>query len=308
VLDVRRLWILREVARQGTFAAAAHALGYSPAAISSQVATLEQEVGATLIDRSPRGATLTEIGERLLWHAEVILDRMEQAEADVEATLARHGQMIRLAVFPAALVSLVPEVIERLRQRVPEAEVMLAEAPPDEALERVETRTADIAVVFWHGRQPQLPPGLDVVNLFEDPIHLAVRADHRLAEGPLTYRDVLGEPWIAPRTGPSHRRFHDGPLSGAHVVVETDDLQATVELVSAGVGLGLVSGLVPHVRDDVVLRYAGETRHVAGLLRSDRHRSAVVREALRALAELGASLTERGAHHRSPPAGRTPPA
>lgn len=293
MLDVRRLWILREVARQGTFAAAAHALGYSPAAISAQMATLEQEIGATLIDRGPRGAMLTETGDRLLWHAEIILERVSQAEADIEALLARHGQILRLAAFAAALVTLVPEVAARLRERVPDAEVMLAESDPDEALRRVEQRTADIAVVFWHDVQPSLAPGLDVVNLFEDPIYLALPAGHRLATAPLSYGVLLNEAWIAPRTGPSHRRFHAGPLSGAHVVVETDELQATLELVAAGLGIGLVSGLVLRVPDEVVLRYVGETRHVAGILRSDRRRSPVVREALLALAQAGAALTDR---------------
>ena len=85
MLDVRRLRVLREVARRGSFSAAAQALSFTQPAISRQIAALELEAGAQLVDRRARGVRLTPAGELLLEHADVILDRLAAAENQLEA-------------------------------------------------------------------------------------------------------------------------------------------------------------------------------------------------------------------------------
>jgi DNA-binding transcriptional LysR family regulator len=93
VFDARRLPTFREVARRGSFAAAAEALCFTPSAVSQQMAALEREVGAKLFERSQRGVRLTDAGERLLAHADALLDRLAQAEADLApgAEQPEHG-------------------------------------------------------------------------------------------------------------------------------------------------------------------------------------------------------------------------
>ena len=59
MLDVRRLRVLREVARRGSFSAAAEALSFTQPAISRQIATLEAETGTKLVERGSRGIQLT---------------------------------------------------------------------------------------------------------------------------------------------------------------------------------------------------------------------------------------------------------
>ncbi len=73
MLNVARLRVLREVAYRGSFSAAAEALSYTQSAISQQVAALEAEAGTTLLERHPRGVTLTAAGQTLVAHAEGIL-------------------------------------------------------------------------------------------------------------------------------------------------------------------------------------------------------------------------------------------
>ena len=65
MLEVHRLRLLLEFAERGTIAAAAAALGYTPSAVSQQLAALERETGAALLDRTARTAELTEAGQRL---------------------------------------------------------------------------------------------------------------------------------------------------------------------------------------------------------------------------------------------------
>src|SRR3981081_1730238 len=111
MLDLRRLRVLREVSRQGSFSAAAEALSYTQPAISRQIATLEKETGATLVDRSARGVRLTDAGETLVEHTEAILAQLACAESEVRAIGDLRGGRLRMAAFPTAAATVVPMAI-----------------------------------------------------------------------------------------------------------------------------------------------------------------------------------------------------
>src|SRR5260370_789467 len=85
MLDTHRLRLLREFAERGTIAATAAALGYTPSAVSQQLAALEREAGAVLLDRTARAAELTDAGRRLADHAGRILALVGAAGADLSA-------------------------------------------------------------------------------------------------------------------------------------------------------------------------------------------------------------------------------
>ena len=85
MLDVRRLRVLSEVARLGSFTSAARSLSYTPSAVSQQIAALEREAGAILVERGPRGVSLTEPGRLLSAEAEQILGRLGAAELELQA-------------------------------------------------------------------------------------------------------------------------------------------------------------------------------------------------------------------------------
>src|SRR5688572_28740330 len=102
MLDVRRLRVLREVAQQGSFSAAGDALGYTQSAVSQQIAALEREAGATLVERNARGVRLTDAGRTLVEHAVGILTRLAAAEQELEALAGLKGGRLRLASFPTA--------------------------------------------------------------------------------------------------------------------------------------------------------------------------------------------------------------
>src|SRR5919199_5999340 len=113
MLDVRRMRVLREVAAEKSFSAAAEKLGYTQSAVSQQIAALEREAGATLIERNPRGIRLTDAGEALVRHADGILARLADAESELEAIAGLKGGRLRLASFPTAGATIMPEAIAR---------------------------------------------------------------------------------------------------------------------------------------------------------------------------------------------------
>src|SRR3954467_5127388 len=91
MLDVRRMRVLREVAVRGSFSAAAEALSFTQSAVSQQIAAPEREAGTSLVQRNARGVRLTEAGEALVRHAEAILARLGEAEAELEAIAGLRG-------------------------------------------------------------------------------------------------------------------------------------------------------------------------------------------------------------------------
>ena len=106
MLDVRRMRVLREVALRGSFSAAAEALSFTQSAVSQQVAALEREAGAVLVERSARGVRLTDAGEAVVRHAEGILSRLAEAEAELEAIAGLRGGRLRMAAFESAAATL----------------------------------------------------------------------------------------------------------------------------------------------------------------------------------------------------------
>ena len=104
MFDTRRLPTFCEVARRGSFAAAADVLWLTPSAVSQQIAALERELGATLFQRYHRGVRLTDEGERLLAHADALLERLAQAEADLRPRSEPRQDRARVAGRLAARI------------------------------------------------------------------------------------------------------------------------------------------------------------------------------------------------------------
>ena len=151
MLDPRRLRLLREFAERGTIAATAAALGYTPSAVSQQLAALEREAGAILLDRTARAAELTDAGRRLVDHAERILAMIEAAEADL--SLAGPTGRVTVTAFPTAAVAFGPALVRRVRVH-PGLTLLLRETQREEGLRLVRTGEADVALVAdWSGRQ-----------------------------------------------------------------------------------------------------------------------------------------------------------
>src|ERR671920_1340718 len=135
MLDVRRLRVLREVAARGSFSAAAEALAYTQSAVSQQIAALEREAGTTLVERNARGVRLTDAGRALVAHADVILTRLADAEAELEAIAGARGGRVRIVSFPSAGATIAPRAIGRFRERHPGGDVTLEPREPHEGLD-----------------------------------------------------------------------------------------------------------------------------------------------------------------------------
>jgi DNA-binding transcriptional LysR family regulator len=261
--DVRRLRVLRAVAERGSFAAAAAELQYTPSAISQQIAALEREVGAVLVERGARGARLTQAGQVLERHAAIVLGQLAAARAELDDLARLRGGVVRLAAFESSWIALVPAAVARYRERFPDVELHLAEEDPVQAVAAVRAGACDVAVVFEPNGVEALD-GLERTVIAEDPLWAVLPAGHRLADaggGALQLRALAAEPWVAPTA------FCAGVVRGAcaaagfepDVVFSSADYGAVQGFVAAGAGVALVPYLALAGHDRVVARpIAGE--------------------------------------------------
>lgn len=261
MLNSSRLQILREVVDRGSFSAAADALSYSQSAVSQAIATLEGELGAPLIERDRRGVRPTAAGAALAAHAEGILARMDDAEAEVTAIAGGRGGRLRIASFPTAGATLVSQAVARFRAAHPGVEVSLAEGESEEIAPRLRAGDFEIVLLFeFVGVGERLGAGMRRFELLDDPLHLALPAEHRLARRrKLRLEDLREEPWVQTSAASSCARHVVRSCHAAgfepRVSFESDDYQTVQGLVAAGVGVALIPQLaLSTVRSDIRIR------------------------------------------------------
>jgi DNA-binding transcriptional LysR family regulator len=259
MIDVKRLRVLHEVARQGSFSAAADSLSYTQSAISQQIAALERETGTTLVDRSARGIRLTDAGEALVRHADAILTRITDAEAELEAIAGLRGGRVRLASFSTAGSTFVPHAIATFHDRYPEVEISLKEADPEESVPALKAGQLDIAILFEPHGAGDLAD-IEKVHLLEDPMSVVLAEDHRLAsKAKIRLKDLADEAWVQTTSScPCGLIVADQCRAAGfepHVAFESDDYLTVQGLVAAGVGVAMIPSLgLAAYRPDVAIR------------------------------------------------------
>src|SRR5215210_18463 len=197
MLDVRRMRVLREVALRGSIAAAAEALSFTPSAVSQQVAKLEREAGVALVERGPRSVRLTDAGRALVAHAEVILERLAEAEQELRA-LGGEEPVLRVGSITTAAVRLLPAALAVFARERPDTQVTVVEADPLVSLARLRARELDVAVVFEYDHVPLPVDGrLELEPLVEEELRAVVPAGHPAArQRAVRLADLAGETWI----------------------------------------------------------------------------------------------------------------
>lgn len=217
-LDLRLVRYFIVVAEHGNLGRAADALHIAQPSLSRQLQRLEVQVGARLLDRTPRGTTLTAAGSDFLAHARRLLQTAERAVTSARSVTAPES----IVVGHSGNVIVTPAVAE-LRRRHPLASIQTRALMPDAIRDALFAEEIDVAV----SRMPFDEDSLEVEQLYEEDRVLVMPIDHPLAaRETVTLADFAGEPlvrvpdaagdawWrIDPR--PDGSRAPDGPVARA---------------------------------------------------------------------------------------------
>lgn len=249
MLDLGRLRALHAVSVHGTIGAAATALGYTPSAVSQQIAKLERETRTTLLERRGRGIRLTDEAHQLALTAQELMSIVEAAEVRLEERRGEPAGRLAVACFASAARGLMPRVLADLADRHPALDIRMQEIDPHLSIDLVARGAVDLAVAHdWDIAPLPTPPGLEQAVIGTDLCDLLVPAGHRLtAAGPVRRKELGGERWISQPPGTvchdwlmrTLRAAGHEPLI-AHLAEEH---QTQVALVAAGLGIALVPRL-----------------------------------------------------------------
>lgn len=210
MLDLHRLRLLREVHARGTVHAAATALGYSPSAVSQQLAVLERETGAALLEKVGRNVRLTSAGLVLVARADSLLADVEAAEAELAAVVAgRLAGVVRVAAFQSAVLRIVAPAVQALATTHPDIRVEVTEAEVEQSVPALRLQHLDVVIGDEYEDQPRpLHDDLRRDTLLREQINLVLPADHPAAAAKrVALADLADQPWAACQPGTGHHHM-----------------------------------------------------------------------------------------------------
>jgi DNA-binding transcriptional LysR family regulator len=237
MLDIVRLRVLAAIAAHGSVTKAAKQLNYSQPAVSHQLARLEAETGARLVQRIGRGIRLTPEGEHLARRAAEIVGRVDTAAAELSAMVGLRTGRVRVAGFQSALATLVPHAAATLRREHPGIELHLTECHPRVAFDLLRTGQVDAAVIFRY--DDTTPDDIRSIHLFDDPMCLLS------LEPGQTLADRRGSDWIAGCENCRQEFVEACQKAGftPRITYTSDDVIVKQALVAAGMGVTTMPAL-----------------------------------------------------------------
>lgn len=274
--ETKRLLIFGAIAQSGSIGAAARVLGRSQPALSQHMNALENDLGVTLFDRTPRGIVLTTAGQLALIRAQEVATSVTGLRNDLAMAFGFGGRNVRLAGFPSFVIGPLAAALGNLEagagtDTAHHHSYEVAEAEPPEAMAMLEAGAIDVAFMFHH--EDEDPPTLsshDTVDLGADHLDLLVPERWNRGGQIRHLRDVADLPWImgcirCKSTAERLCRRAGFEPRTRHI---TDNPGAIQALVSNGLGVALlplsarryteVAGI-----DPIVVEEAGARRVIA---------------------------------------------
>ena len=179
-ITLRALELFEAIARTGTVADGARAVGLSLPGASQQLSNLETSLGTMVFDRSHRPLVLTPAGRVLLHRAQAALSQIRQAQAELTVLDIAHLKSLRLGVIDDFDAEITPNLVIALAKNLRNCEFRLKTAPSHDLTAMMAARTLDIAIAA--APQDALA-GIRDHPLLRDPYLLAVPRGFDLPEG-----------------------------------------------------------------------------------------------------------------------------
>ncbi|MEC4018105.1 LysR family transcriptional regulator [Streptomyces sp. H27-D2] len=295
MLDLSRLRALHAVSAHGSVSAAAIALGYTPSAVSQQIAKLERETRTTLLERQGRGVALTDAAHQLASTAQQLLAIVEQAETELEARRGLPTGRLTVGAFASAARGLLPQVLARLGRDHPGLDARLVEVDPHLSVDLVAQGVIDVAVAHdWDIAPLPAPDGLERAPIGDDLCDVLVPFGHPLANRTrLRREDLRDQRWICQPPGTVCHDWLVRTLraSGCEpdLAYQAAENHTQLALVAAGLGIALMPRLGRGPLPDGVLAIALEpvpVRCLFAFWRTGAARRPAITETVRTLQEL----------------------
>ncbi len=197
-LDIRRLTHFVAAAEHGNINRAAESQHITQSALTRSIQVLEEDLGAKLFERTPRGVTLTALGRRLFDHARRIINTAAIAKADMAALISGAGGEIRIGIAPQLATPELMRLLFGLPRTMPMLAISITEMFYDSLIQLLRLGELDLAIANLPESSDR--SDLNVEVLAEMPVRMSIvmRKDHPLASLPKITPEALQQAnWVA---------------------------------------------------------------------------------------------------------------
>lgn len=195
-MDLSQVRYFNAVARHGSFSAAAKALGITQPGLTKAVRRLEASLDCTLFLRLPRGVALTQQGEALLRHANLLDVQLQDAQKEVRALAGGAVGELRIGAGPSWLSRALPRIVAELTAEYPQLNFRVVGGYNSTLIESLSSGDLDIVV---SALPDNIPAGLQAIPLSTDTISVVARTSHPLRTKRRSQpSSTLAYPWVLP--------------------------------------------------------------------------------------------------------------
>ncbi|WP_458107440.1 LysR family transcriptional regulator [Arthrobacter sp. R3-55] len=298
MIDISALRALVAVEQHGSVIAASDVMGFSPSAVSQQIKKLEKQTGVTVLERNGRGVLLTERGLALAGYGRRIMGELEELQATLLADPAKPSGLLRLVAFSTACRGLVGPMLGRMAATHPSVKVTVLAEDPREAVQRVATGEAELAVVHnWNSVPLVIPENLVHEELCVDQADVLVNSTHPLAARAAVEReDLLDQTWISTPAGAicneALLQIFAGLGRVPDIRIYDPDFSTHIAMVEQGVAVALVPRLgrppLPPAVVAIPVMNPVQQRSVGVVYRKTMTASPAIRQAVHMLRDVAA--------------------
>jgi DNA-binding transcriptional LysR family regulator len=242
-MNIRFLETVVWLSELRSFRMTADRMNITPAAISSRISAMEQELGIRLFERDTRDVRLTVEGRSFVNGARDIVARYNRLVSDVAPPETVEG-LVRIGIVPSMGLIILPGLMETLKQRFPRVRVSVTTEASQVIISKLERRELDVVFGF-PGAQIEKYRVIDLCTLG---MFWIGSKDFPSNDGPLTKADLTLHPIISYEVGTqAHRRMVEYMPQNAfeeNVVHYSNSLATTISMVSAGIGISVLPPIV----------------------------------------------------------------
>jgi DNA-binding transcriptional LysR family regulator len=244
-MEVRQLQTFCVLAEELNFTRTAERVHTVQSNVTSQIKSLETELGAQLFDRLAKRVLLTEAGRRFLPYAEKALAIMEQGQRAVKFGSEPAGPL-RIGAPESVLTYRLPEALKLFRKRYPQVELIFRPDLDEKLADALESGKLDLAISLSDSIEGDQ---LQCIRLRTEEVYLFATPDHPLAKARVIYpKDLLDQNLLLTEAGCCYRKKLDTKLALAAIrpqhVTEFSSVEAIKQCVTAGMGLGFLPRMV----------------------------------------------------------------
>jgi DNA-binding transcriptional LysR family regulator len=242
-MEFHQLAYFLAAAQTQNFRKAAEQCLVAQSALSRQIAALEEELEVTLFTRNKKRVTLTPEGQEFALYVRNAMEQLQEGQQWLTKLQAGQRGTIRIGCIESLAIALLPALFASFHEHYPHVRLKVRVDHTDELVAMVEQGEVELGLIL----DPQLQSELLIIKeLFRQPLHLLVSAQHTLAQtqaSEVTLEHIMTEPLIlldeTSRMGQITKRIFAQRGLPMRPLIEIESVEGLKEMVRQGIGVTL---------------------------------------------------------------------